>query len=218
MSKLSVPIGTRLLLWLCGTRNVVACAAALAGPALLFLGVIHQGWVLITAGLYASAYLLTPAPSVIDAHSAQSLPFEAQLAQLDRIIAEVRPQLQTELLQHLDSIRSSIEELLPVLGAAGDGQLYTVRETVARYLPETLANYVKLPRLFRVTHELEGGKTARTLLLEQLSVLDQEMKKVVSHVAQADAGALLANGQFLKDRFGTASFTLLPPAQTPPRP
>jgi hypothetical protein len=198
-----MPRATRLLVYLCSPRNIVACAVALLGPVLLFLGVIHHGWLLITAGLYAAGYLLTPAPREIDTDLAQSLPFEALLAQLDRVIREIRPQLQPELLQHLDSIRDSIEEVRPRLAAVADGadELYTVRETVARYLPETLASYMKLPSLFRVTHMLEDGKTARAILAEQLTVLDEQMKEVVANVARADAEALLANGRFLEARF-----------------
>jgi hypothetical protein len=215
-----VPAGTRALLYLYGRRNLAACLVALAGPLLLFLGFIHEGWLLITAGLYAAAYLLTPAPPVIETDIAQSLPFEAQLAQLDRIITGVRPQLQPEMLQHLDSIRGSIEEVRPRLAATtpGDDALYTVRETVARYLPETLANYVRLPPLFRVTHELEDGQTARALLADQLAVLDGKMKEIVSQVARADADALLANGQFLKTRFGTRDFILAEPRTQRARP
>jgi hypothetical protein len=215
-----LPLGTRLLLFLCGRRNLVASVVALAGPALLFLGFIHHGWLLITAALYMATYLLTPAPQVIAEEIAQSLPFEAQLAQLDRVIARVRPQLQPETLQHLESIRSSIDEVAPRLAAAGSGDdlLYTVRETVARYLPETLANYVRLPPLFRVTHQLEDGRTARELLTEQLSVLDSKMKETVTHVARADADALLANGQFLKARFGTRDFILAEPHRARPEP
>jgi hypothetical protein len=206
----SVPPGTRVLLYLYGRRNLVACLVALAGPVMLFLGFIHQGWLLITAGLYACAYLLTPAPPLVEAQISPALPFPAQLAELDRIIGEIRPQLQPEMLQHLDSIRSSIAEVAPRLTAAtpGDEALYTVRETVARYLPETLGNYVRLPPLFRVTRELADGRTARALLTDQLAVLSARMKEVVTQVARADTDALLANGQFLRERFGTRDFLL----------
>jgi hypothetical protein len=48
----------------------------------------------------------------------------------------------------LASVRTSVAEVLPrLVGARShfDADLYTVRETVLRYLPETLANYVALP-------------------------------------------------------------------------
>lgn len=204
----ALPLRLRVELYVCSLRNIVACAVALLGPLLLFLGVIHSGWLWITAGLYGVGCLLTPAPRVLEADLAQSVPFPALLEQLDRLLQASRSQLQPELLQHLDSIRSSIEEVRPRLAAVHGSEdlLYTVRETVARYLPETLTNYLKLPPLFRATHLLEDGKTARALLLEQLKVLDEQMKEVVTHVACADADALLANGQFLRERFQRRDF------------
>jgi hypothetical protein len=203
-----VSIRTRLLLYLYSTRNIVACAAALVGPALLFLGLIQDGWLLITAALYGVGYFATPAPHVLDASLAQSLTFDALQDQFDRVIKEARPQLQPVMLARLDSIRHSIGEVLPRLAETRgfDDNLYTVRETISRYLPETLANYIALPPMFRVSRVLKDGKTARELLLDQLAVLDDQMKEVVGNVARGDADALLANGQFLEAKFRERDF------------
>jgi len=175
---------------------------------LLFLGLIQEGWLLITAALYGVGYFATPAPQVLDAGLAQSLTFDALLDQFDRVIKEARPQLQPVMLARLDSIRHSIGEVLPRLAEQHgfDDNLFTVRETISRYLPETLANYVALPPMFRVTRALKGRKTARDLLLDQLAVLDDQMKEVVGNVARGDADALLANGQFLEAKFRERDF------------
>ncbi len=201
-------IRTRLLLYLYSTRNIVACGAALVGPALLFLGVIQEGWLLITAALYGVGYFATPAPHVLDTGLVQPLSFDAMLEQFDRVIKEAASQLQPVMLARLDSIRHSIGEVLPRLAEQRgfDANLYTVRETIIRYLPETLANYVALPPMFRVTRVLKDGKTARELLLDQLAVLDDQMKEVVGNVARGDADALLANGQFLEAKFRDRDF------------
>lgn len=203
-----LPLGTRILLYLYSTRNIVACAAALVGPALLFLGVIREGWLLITAALYAAGYFATPAPQVLDTGLTQSLSFEALLDRFDRLVKEARSQLPPVMASRLDSIRHSIQEVLPRLTDTRtfDDNLYTVRETIARYLPETLANYIALPPMFRVNHVLKDGKTARDLLMDQLTVLDDQMKEVVANVARGDADALLANGQFLEAKFRERDF------------
>ncbi|HEY6927346.1 MAG TPA: hypothetical protein VI653_27980 [Steroidobacteraceae bacterium] len=203
-----LPLSTRIQLYLYSTRNIVACAAALVGPALLFLGVIREGWLLITAALYAAGYFATPAPQVLDAGLAQSLSFDALLERFDRLVNEARAQLPPRMVGLLDSIRRSIQEVLPRLTdtRAFDDNLFTVRETIARYLPETLANYVALPPIFRVTRILKDGKTARDLLMDQLVVLDNQMKEVVANVARGDADALLANGQFLEAKFRERDF------------
>jgi hypothetical protein len=203
-----LPIGTRALLYLYSTRNIVACCAALVGPALLFLGLISQGWLLITGALYAAGYFATPAPHVLNASLAQSLSFEDLVERLDRIVRDTKSQLQPAMIAHLDSIRRSITEVLPKLADARgfDDNLYTVRETVLRYLPETLANYVALPPAFRATRALKAGKTARDLLTEQLTILDDQLKEVVDNVARGDAEALLANGKFLEGKFRERDF------------
>jgi hypothetical protein len=213
-----LPFSTRALLYLYSTRNIVACVAALAGPLLLFLGVIREGWLLITAALYAAGYFATPAPRVVDARLAQSMSFEALLERLDRIVREAGPELQPAMTQRLNSIRESVTEVLPKLADVRgfDDNLYTVRETVLRYLPETLANYVTLPRAFRATRVLKDGKTARDLLTEQLTVLDEQLKEVVANAARGDAEALIANGRFLATKFQQREFLAASPAAPPP--
>ncbi len=49
------------------------------------------------------------------------------------------------------------------------------------------------------------AKTARELLTEQLTVLDDQMTQVVANVARGDAEALVANGQFLESSSGSES-------------
>jgi hypothetical protein len=203
-----LPLSTRFMLYLYSTRNIVACIAALSGPALLFLGVIREGWLLITGALYAAGYFAAPAPQVLDAGLVQSVSFEALLERFDRLVNEARAQLPYKMVDLLDSIRRSIQEVLPRLDDAHvfDDNLFTVRETIARYLPETLANYIALPPIFRVTRVLKDGKTARDLLMDQLVVLDNQMKEVVGNLARGDADALLANGEFLEAKFRERDF------------
>jgi len=206
---------TRALLYLYSTRNLVATGLALLGPALLFAGVIRDFWLPITGALYASGWLLTPAPRIVDVDLTQALSMDALRDRLDAVIARARPALPADLAKRLDSIRSSIGEVLPRLsgesGASDD--LYLVRETVLRYLPETLSNYLALPPLFRTTHALRDGKTARELLADQLSVLDTQMHEVVGNVARGDAEALISNGRFLEAKFAQRDFLSAPAAR-----
>src|SRR3569833_2330917 len=127
MSEL--PLSTRILLYQYSTRNIVACAAALSGPALLILGVIREGWLLITAALYATGYFATPAPQVLDPVLTQSVSFDALLDRFDRLVNQARSQLPPAMASRLDSIRRSIQEVLPRLAQARafEDNLYTVR-------------------------------------------------------------------------------------------
>jgi hypothetical protein len=199
---------TRLLLYLYSNGNIAGCALALLGPALLFAGVIGRFWLPITCGLYLAGWLLAPRPPELQRRIADTLTVEEILARLDEMIRRAAPHLTAPMQAHLDSLRTSIGEVLPrLIGARGDdGNLFTVKETVLSYLPATLANYLELPPMFRATRALKDGKTARELLAEQLALLDGEMRAVVANVAASDAQALLANGKFLERRFRQPDF------------
>jgi hypothetical protein len=205
------PLTLRLMLFVYGTPNIAGCALALAGPALLFAGVIGPGWGWITLGLYAAGWvaggLLGNTPEV-ERRIADTLTVSQTLEHLDDVIARVQSHLTEEMRQRLASVRGSVAEVLPRLLAARahDTDLFTVRETVLRYLPETLSNYVTLPAAFRLSHVLKDGKTARQLLTEQLSLLDEKLREIVANVSGADAQALVANGQFLEMKFRQPDF------------
>ena len=198
----------RALLFVYSNGNLIGCAAALLGPALLFAGVIDHGWLAITAGLYVAGWLLGRRSPELERRIEDSLTREETLAHLDGVIASATPHLTVDMQNRLKSIRDSVAEVLPRLvgqASAGDA-LFTVRETVLRYLPETLANYVALPAAFRVSHQLQSGRTARDLLTEQLDMLAVQMREVVANVAASDAQALVANGQFLQAKFQQPDF------------
>lgn len=206
------PLKVRLLLGFYSNANIAGCALALLGPALLFAGAIGPGWLLITAGLYLGGWLLgwafRQAPE-IERRIEDTLTVEETLARLDAITTQAAPHLAAEMNAHLRSVRTSIAEVLPrLLGDRShhDANLYTVRETVLRYLPETLANYVSLPPAFRTTHAIKDGKTARQILADQLALLDDKMREIAANVASADAQALLANGKFLEMKFQQPDF------------
>ena len=198
----------RALLFVYSNGNLIGCAAALLGPALLFAGVIDHGWLAITAGLYVAGWLLGRRSPELERRIEDSLTMEETLAHLDGVIASATPHLTVDMQGRLKSIRDSVAEVLPRLvgHASGGDELFTVRETVLRYLPETLANYVALPAAFRVSHQLQSGRTARELLTEQLDMLAGQMREVVANVAASDAQALVANGQFLQAKFHQPDF------------
>ena len=198
----------RALLFLYSNGNLFGCAAALVGPALLFAGVIDHGWLAITVGLYVAGWLLGRRSPELERRIEDSLTMEETLAHLDAVIDSATPHLTADMRERLKSIRDSVAEVLPRLvgHATGGDELFTVRETVLRYLPETLANYVALPPAFRITHAVKDGKTARQLLGEQLGLLDAKLREIVANVASSDAAALVANGQFLEKKFRQPDF------------
>lgn len=132
-------------------------------------------------------------------------------ARLDGLVERISKLVSNDVLALVKSIVSTIEEILPMLDserfAVGDADAFTIRQTALHYLPDTMAAYFRLPPKYRTSQALENGKTARQILIEQLTVLDAKMKEVAHNLASNDAQALLTNGHFLRERFATDLFT-----------
>ena len=74
------------------------------------------------------------------------------------------------------------------------------------YLAETLEHDFALPTVYMQTHPIKDGRTAQNLLLEQLELLDAQMKETVSDFNRDDTSKLLAHGRFLEEKFGKSLF------------
>jgi len=115
----------------------------------------------------------------------------------------IQAELPRDILAKVESIQQSILHTLPYIADVGSSNqtVYMVRQMALSYLPETLENYLKLPRDFALHEPIKDGKTARQLLLEQLDLLDHEMAEVVREFHRNDAEKLLIHGRFLEQKF-----------------
>ena len=202
---------TRLLLFLYSRRNVAGSLLALAGLAAHFVGILEAGWLAIVAGLYGIGYLAVPQRRDMQLALGGEIAMGDVAGRLDQLVSSLVSKVEPDVLARVEQIRESIVTLLPRLLAqenVGDTSLFTVRQTALEYLPTTLQSYVALPAAFRRIHAVQGGKTPKDLLLEQLGILDAKMKEIVASVAQNDMQALLVNGRFLQEKFGHRGFLL----------
>lgn len=200
--------GRRIALFLYSTQNIVGCVLALAGLALYFGGMIDRFWWLIVAGLYLVGALGVPRSEAARAIEAARFTEENLRDALDEILRKVGPRLPEQARSLLTSIRDTVEGLLPAMRELeGDGRLdlksrHTLVATVTRYLPETLAAYLKLPPAFARLHHGPSHQTPQALLVEQLSLLDAQLTEVAANVFAQDFEKLAVNGRFLEDKFG----------------
>jgi hypothetical protein len=193
----------QLLLFLYSTPNIVGSALGLAGLLLYFTGLISDYWFFIVAGLYAIGVLVTPANQPVDLHLRNQLSVEELRAELEQLVRAIRKKVPPEILAKVESIKTSIVSILPTIVDvnAADYNIHVIRQTALDYLPETLENYLKLPPAYANLHPVRNGKTARQLLVDQLELLDQQMKEVVQDIARNDTQKLLAHGRFLESKF-----------------
>lgn len=193
----------RLWLFLYSTRNIAGSLLGLIGLVLYFLGLIKSYWLFIVAGLYALGYLGVPRQRSRLEFRVQE---EANLEEaLDELLGRLRrKRAAPDVIVRIETLRESILAMLPHFDRLESAayQAHVIRQTVLSYLPEMLERYLDLPPAYARLHVLEGGKTARDLVLEQLDLLDAEMKKILVDMLRDDAAALMAHGRFLREKFG----------------
>lgn len=193
----------RFWLWLYGNGNLLGSIAGLFGMGLFFAGFIGPGWFGIVAGLYGIGMVAAPQPKAQNFTLEGRFTIEDAQAQLDRMLTALKPAVEAKTWEQLQSICEHALTLFPKQDslALNDEDRYTLRETIARYLPETLANYLKLPPLYRRYHAVRDGKTAEALLGEQLTTLDAGLKDMMDRVFRAEAQDMLTQGRFLEGKF-----------------
>lgn len=198
-----LPLKTKAILFLYGTKNLVGCALGLVGLALFFSGVIEDWWLAIVLGLYAAGWMITPERRDVD------LSHRASLAEcIDDLTSRTRKRLPAEAIALLENIRQTVDAITPRLndGTLNIEQKAAIINSVTRDLPETLSNYLRLPPVFASVHVVENGKTCKNLLLDQLGILDTQLKKIADSIYRDDADALILNGRILGEKFHTVNF------------
>lgn len=194
-----------------GWPNIVGMALMLLGLAvhIALMALSPKGgllyWWVMVLGLYVLGWLVGWffQNNDADLHFRQALTAEQIKAELDSLVRKIAKRVPEEALSHVKSIRESVAAVLPqiVAGSFGSHDLFTIKKTVFNYLPETLENYLRLPTVYANVHPIQNGKTAKTLLVEQLTIIDTTMSEVVQNIYNQDAQALLVNEKFLKSRF-----------------
>jgi hypothetical protein len=198
----------RLLRYLYSNKNLVGSAGGLVGLGLYFTGVVGGVWPLVVAGLYGVGALATPPTKTIDLRSG------LDPSNLNRAMAEqlrrIRGRVPDDVLAAVSRIHDQIREVLDRRDALppGSPDAFVVERTTLDYLPTALESYLNLPRGYANRVPVSQGRTARQVLLDQLTLLEAKLGEVLEAVAKGDTDRLLAHGRFLEDRFAASELDL----------
>ena len=197
-----------ILLYLYSRKNIVACLLALLGITLFFLGLIGPVWPAVVIGMYLIGALVTPSGQTWNLIGGQDV--SDLSGALSSEVSAVKGKLPDDVYQKVLSIQQTLQSILPKISRLGPGSrdAFIVQKTITDYLPSTLQAYLNLPRAFATLHRMTDGRTAAQVVMDQLTLLDGKLQEVADAVNKNDTDALLANGRFLEDRFGTSSLQL----------
>ncbi|MBV9439875.1 MAG: hypothetical protein JOZ24_07785 [Candidatus Eremiobacteraeota bacterium] len=196
----------RLPVYVYSNRNIAGSVLGLIALGAYFAGLIHEFWYLIVAGGYGIGALAARDGGELETQLDPTMNLQAVVDGVTRLAAESRKRLPPEIAALVTEIASDIATVLPRLAAHGaaDAAYSDVRATATTYLPDTLNAFLAVPAAYRNTAPIADGKTARQIVVDQLTVLAAKMREIAQNTASDDAQALLANGRFLKERFAAA--------------
>src|SRR5262245_3430068 len=188
----------RLWLYLYSNGNLLGSILGLVGLGLYFTGIIHDFWLLIVVGRYGIGILAAPRNQGQELRLRHQLDAEELRRELEELVHAIRRKVPKEIYERVVSIKNTIIEILHYLQRLDESNynLYTIRQTALDYLPETLENYLKLPPAYANLHVIKDGKTAQKLLVEQLNLLDGEMKSIAQEFYRNNTEQLVAHGRF----------------------
>lgn len=122
-------------------------------------------------------------------------PFTA--LQLDaRLPGEVRAQLVALDLRTREALTH-----LGAQGQAGSEADYLARTIRGQYAPDSVGAYLRLPRTRADVVPIEGGRTGKDLLMEQLDLLLTAAQDILDSTLRAGGQELLTHQRFLEDKF-----------------
>jgi hypothetical protein len=196
----------RLPIYIYSNRNIAGSVLALGAVGAFLAGFIHEFWYAIVAGSYAIGALGARDGGVMDTQLNAQMNVNDAIAGVARLAAEAEKRLPPDIAERVTEIATAVEQILPRLAArnVADATFVDVRATATTYLPDTLNAYLAVPPAYRNNAAIRDGKTARQIVVEQLTVLAAKMKEIAQDAVVNDAQSLLANGRFLKERFAAA--------------
>jgi hypothetical protein len=202
MMKGGATLVAHLGAYLTSRKNVTGSILALIGAGLALLDPVGPAGIVLVAGFYLAGALAVPSNRAISRYGWD--PRDITRA-LNNEIAAVSGRVPPPVMGRIQQIELTIRsEILPGIDhlPPGSVELYLIERTARAYLPAAVDAYLRLPGNYVSSQPGSRGRTALDVLLEELGLLDAEMRRIAELVHRTDMDRLLAHRRFLADRLG----------------
>jgi len=183
--------------YLTSRRNLTGSGLALLAAALVVIDPVGPQGILLVIGFYLAGVLAVRGTPKF--HRLGFDPLQVQrslLAEIAAVAGRVPPDIWIRIQRIELTIRAQILPRLDCL-PIGAPELYLVERTATDFLPTAVETYLRLP----AGYASPGGATAHRVLVDELDLLENQMRRVAEVVQRADMDRLLAHRRFLEDRF-----------------
>jgi len=183
--------------YLTSRRNLTGSGLALLAAALVVIDPVGPQGIVLVIGFYLAGVVAVRGTPRF--HRLGFDPMQVQrflLAEIAAVAGRVPPDIWIRIQRIELTIRA---EILPRLDCLplGAPELYLVERTARDFLPTAVETYLQLPG----GYASPGGATAHQVLVDELDLLEAQMRRVAEVVHRADMNRLLAHRRFLEDRF-----------------
>lgn len=192
----------RLRAYLTSRKNLAGSTLALVGAGLALADPVGPAGIVLVAGFYLAGALAMPSNRAISRYGWDPRDIASALTnEIAAVSGRVPPQVIERIQQIELTIRS---EILPGIDhlPPGSVELYLIERTARGYLPAAVDAYLRLPNDYVSSQPGSRGRTALNVLLDEMALLDAEMRRIAELVHRSDMDRLLAHRRFLADRFG----------------
>jgi hypothetical protein len=183
--------------YLTSRRNLTGSGLALLAAALVVIDPVGPQAILLVIGFYLAGVVAVRGTRRV--HRLGFDPMQVQRSLLTEIAA-VAGRVPPDIWIRIQRIELTIRaEILPRLDCLplGAPELYLVERTASDFLPTAVETYLRLP----AGYASPGGAIAYRVLVDELDLLEAQMRRVAEVVHRADMDRLLAHRRFLEDRF-----------------
>ncbi len=127
----------------------------------------------------------------------------ADIDNLDKAMEKLALDASQGTLDKLSQLKALITRCVGLITHTKGNQVFSnedqlfIRECVRRYLPDSINSYFRVPQKNRATLVIEDGKTALTLLHDQMDMLSNQLQSKENHLAQMAGDSLMLQQRFL---------------------
>lgn len=187
--------------YLTSRQHLAGTGLALVGAGLAVADPVGPAGAVLVIGFYLLGAAAVPSNPAIRRYGYD--PSEV-LKALQREISAVSGRVPPDVILRMQRIELTIRsEIVPHLDCLPPGslELYLVERTARDYLPTAVATYLRLPSDYVSPRPASQGWTPLQVLLDELDLLETQMRRVAEIVHHVDMDRLLAHRRFLNDRF-----------------
>jgi hypothetical protein len=194
----------RVARYLTSRKHLAGTGLALVGAGLALADPVGPAGAVLVVGFYFLGAAAVPSNPAIRRYGYD--PGDV-LKALQREISAVSGRVPPAVIVRMQRIEVTIRsEIFPRLDCLPPGslELYLIERTARDYLPTAVASYLRLPSDYVSPRPASLGWTPLQVLLDELDLLESQMRRVAEIVHHADMDQMLAHRRFLNDRFSRA--------------